>query len=291
MKKLLFIAFLFNILFANNDLVYTIGVSVENNDYRMIKDVRLGFGKIFNNSKVGEKKLKVKFYDNAKKLISDFTKNEKIDILTIQGLNYLKNSTEIKNNADTIFIIRDSENDYKQYYFIANKNSNINSIKDIKDKRLALYFENYMIQVWLDKLSLQSNKRSYKTLIKEETKKKTESLAILDVYFKKSDFAIISRLAWETMIELNPSLVKKVKIVQKSEKIFFFSVAFLKKKKNKELEKVFLRITKEEKFKSKINQLLMLAKAHSMEIKDKNYLNKIENFYKEYLELKKRYNK
>lgn len=291
MKKLFLLLIFVNLLYSKSNEEYIIGISVENNDFRMIKDIRLGFRKIFSNTLIADnKKIGIRFYNNTKNLILDFTVNNEVDILTIQGLNYLQYQDKIKKSSDSFFIIRDSNNEYKQYYLISNKSSNINSIKDIKNKKLTFYFENNMIKVWLDKLSLESNKKAYKNIIKEEIEKESESLALLDVYFKKADFTIVSKLAWETMIELNPNIKKRVKIVKKSDKIFFFSVGFLKKERNKELKEIFFNLTSSYTFKEKINELLFLAKAHSMKMEKKTYLNKIEKFYSDYLKLKKQYN-
>ncbi len=288
---LLLISFNLCILQANEKVEYTLGINVENNDFRKIKDIRLGFQKIFADAlNIYHKKLNLTFYESTEEIISDFTKSSKLDILAIKAIDYLKNQKEINNNSKKFFIIKDSIRDYKQYYLIANTSSNINSIKDIKNKILTSYFENNTIRIWLDKLSLESNKKSYKNLIKLEIKKRSESLAILDVYFKKSDFAIISRSAWEIMIELNPTLKKKIRIIKKSDEIFFFAVAFFKKSRTKELENTFNELTTIEKLKSKVQDILVLAKAHSIKFVQKDYLKEIELFYKEYLELKKRYN-
>ena len=61
---------------------------------------------------------------------------------------------------------------------------------------------------------------------KEIQDAKTESQAILDVFFSKSDACLVARHVFEDAIELNPAIGKKLKIIHHSKRIYAPAIYF-----------------------------------------------------------------
>ena len=67
---------------------------------------------------------------------------------------------------------------------------------------------------------------------KEVSLKKQASI-VYKVFFKKNTFAVVPKVTYETVAELNPQIKRKVKILRKSKAIFVSLVGLFNKNMNK----------------------------------------------------------
>lgn len=233
--------------------------------------------------------VKVKYYQNTKKIIEAYL-NEKSDVMAlIDVLSYIKNKTILNQKSMLLWTFSYTENLYYQYYLIVNKESNIKTIKDIKDKRFIIKKNDTISKIWLDKLSYEQNHKSYKSLIKKQTEENKYSRAILQVYFNKADFTIVTKNEWDMMKEINPMIKSKIKIIEKSENIFIPVVGIGRKNTNKNFNKKFISTAQKAQSSARSQQIRALINFRKVFIIKEDFITDFEQFYWDYENLKKKY--
>ena len=234
--------------------------------------------------------ISMSFYEDEEKLLDDFKNKKNINTMILSPLFYFKNKKLVKEISKNPFIFKNQEIKNSQLLLIANKNSKINSINDLNNKSFSnsLYLKNNSL--WLDYLTLKKLNKSYKKIIKNESISTKTSTALLDVYFNKADFCTIDKNAYEDMLVLNPSLNKNLTIIEHSYEIFFFAFGSVHKDMSSESVKELNDFITNEKFKSNFREFFKLINLYSASLIEFKDLKESEEFYKEYENLKKKYN-
>lgn len=233
-------------------------------------------------------KLEVEFYPDSRILYEDL-KSKKLDMIVLDMPFFFKNKKDIEENSGDFWSLTMNNTKYAQYFLIANKSLNAKSFKDIKNRTLSMRNGERVASVWLDKNSLIANKSSYAKVLKKVKIVSKQSTALLNVFFKKTDFAIISKKTWDTMIELNPSITKKVKIISKSKKIHLPFIGLFKKKSNQKSIDAFFSISKNLSDLKGSEQIITLLKFNAIFRVDDESIKILDNYYNEYFKLKKKY--
>lgn len=146
-----------------------------------------------------------------------------------------------------------------------------------------------MPEVWINKLSLLQNKKSIESISSKIIKENKENTALLNVFFKKTDLAVVSSKTWDDMIILNPSISKKLKIIEKSEKNNIPFIGFFHKNVEEKKINDFFRVTGNIEKSVRAEELMTLLKFKKFFKIDDSYLSKMEIYYTEYFELRNRY--
>jgi hypothetical protein len=288
-KNFLFLIFLFlNItLCAEEKLVF--GISVGQNYAADEHRIRKLASNMINKMNVDYKKdFDAIFYDNQTSLLKDFKDKKKINAVVIYPEFYFDNKELIKEISKNPFIYKSSASSNSQLFLIANKNSNINSINDINNKIFMNIDFNDTYWTWLDYLTLKNFNKSYKNVIGNQLISNKSSTALLDVYFNKADFCVIEKETYVNMLILNPSLEKKLKIIEKSPEIFFSALTSIHKDASAELITLINQILDNKSFKDDFKEFLELINLDSalrIEFED---LKDFEDFYSEYKFLKRK---
>jgi hypothetical protein len=142
---------------------------------------------------------------------------------------------------------------------------------------------------WLDYMTLKKLKKPYTQLIKEESLSTKASTALLDVYFNKADFCIIDKDMYEDMLILNPSLKKNLTIIEKSDEIFFYAFTAVHNDVSDESLIVLDDFFTNKEFKSSFREFFKLISLNSIKAIEFKDFDKIEQFYSEYQNLKKKH--
>ncbi|WP_121628653.1 PhnD/SsuA/transferrin family substrate-binding protein [Poseidonibacter antarcticus] len=235
-----------------------------------------------------EGKLNIEFYDNSDSLYNAL-KNNELDMVVLDLPFFFKNKKDILETCDNFWALNMLDDKYSQYYLIAKKSLNAKNFKDIKGKTISLKKGNIGASVWLDKNSLISNKKSSKKITKRILEKKKESTAILNVFFNKSDFAIVRKKTWDIISELNPTISKKLEIVQKSEKIHIPFIGLFRKDINKLSIESFFKLSKDLNEIKGSQHIIALLKFNSLFRVNDDYLKNLDKYYNEYFMLQKKY--
>lgn len=284
--------FFFNISFASsNELsvaLYGLDKKVANE-----KTVEKLLIKLFNKIEyLKDKKVKTYFYKDKKLLIEDLKSHEKkFDFLfTIPSL-YLHYYEVFNTNSKNLLALSLDNSKLVEYYLITNKENKINSLSDLKNRSIVLQSADILSQIWLESLFFQSGLNFHKENIKV---KKTQNYRmykkVLDVYFNKVDLAIISSYTWNTSVDLNPNIIKKVRILKKSDKIFPPVISVAHKSIDKNTLKYFNDYVFNDENNEHVSNILSLVKVNKFEKVHKDDFIKSYEFYQNYLLLKEKYN-
>ncbi len=159
-------------------------------------------------------KINVRFYKDMDILYSKLKSND-LDMAVFSPRFFFKDHEGIKNFSNHFWSLAKKKEKRIQYYFIGWKNTEIKDFKGIKNKIISVERASKPAFIWLDKNSLIENKKTYKKVVKTIKYEQKDSRVLLDVFFKKVDLGIVKKSTWDTMIELNPAILKRIKIIKK----------------------------------------------------------------------------
>lgn len=89
----------------------------------------------------------------------------------------------------------------------------IDTLKDLRGKRIILPVNDELAEVFLDTLTLKTFKKSFKNIFSVAQPKIKNNRIVLDLFFDKADAAIVYQGAFDVMAELNPQILTKLKIL------------------------------------------------------------------------------
>ena len=270
---------------AEEKLVFgvTIGQKYAGDEHR----IRKLAANLINKMNIEYKKdFNVIFYDDQETLLKDYKDKRTINAIVIYPAFYFDNKNLIKEISKNPFIYKTSTTSSSQLFLIANTNSKINSISDIKNKTFMNTDFNDTYATWLDYLTLKNLNNTYKKVIGNQLMSSKSSTALLDVYFNKADFCVIEKETYVNMLILNPSLEKKLKVVEKSPEIFFSALTAIHKDATPELITLINEILDNKIFKDDFKEFLKLINLDSASRIEFEDLKNLEKFYSEYKSLK-----
>lgn len=275
-------------LFSAQD-ISRFGFLSHTNNVLNFKDARDSLSKWIKDMGISNNlKVETKFYNSIESLLNSYTKGE-LDMIVISLPDYFENEKILKDISKGFWSASFSEEFYSDFYLISEFDSNIKSIKDISNKSITLESYDKVPEVWIDKLSLLNYKKSIKNNSSKIIKLNKDSSALLNVFFKKSDLAVVNSQTWKDMIKLNPSISKKLKIIEKSEKNNLPYVGFFHKDAIDYKVDEFFRITSNIEQNVRAEELISLMKFKKFFKVDEEYFTKMRFYYIEYFELKNRY--
>ncbi len=269
---------------------YVLGIVTSKYNYVKINNAKKQVIKIFSSlERKYNSSMNISFYDKGDEALDDFFINNKLDLLLVWSLDYLKNKEIFHKNVKKIILLKHSQKDYFQYNLLVRKDSKINSIGDLRDKTMSSFLSQDNARIWFDSIILEKYKTIYKKFIKEEKIAQKNTTSILDVYFGKKDFCIVSSIVYKDMLELNPSLLNELKIVKTSPNIFMYAIVAIHKNAPAAMMDKMDEILVNEKSKGVLDKTLKIVGIDDFKYIEFEYLKELDNFYDNYLELKRKY--
>ncbi len=220
------------------------------------------------------------------KVKKDFKEFEKYNSFIGYSTFFLENMDFFEEYGHDPFIFLDRGNDLSEYYLIANKKSGIKTIKDLKGKVLNSIITTSYYQIWLDYLSLKEFGKPYKKIIKKIIVEEKDNKKLLNVYFNKADFTVVSKAVYDDVILLNPSIINNLIIVKKSKPIFYYALGVFHKKTPKKLIDDFFDIVNSEGVHKELSTIYKLIGINGIEKRNFNDFDALKSFYNEYKKLK-----
>ncbi len=290
LKKLLLMAFIITFVYSDSkiDTEYKFGVFIGKLDQvhqNKIKSVALRLEKEIENILNNNYNISVSFVEDGNEILDDFISFKKYNIIFIPSPLYLSEKKKMNSVSKDMYSFT-YNNRFQKYILLTNKDSNINSLKDIKNKRFGNFAEAEYFSKWLDYLALKEVGISSKKLISSEKAFSKDKTLILDMYFNKIDFGVIKKSTYEDMLILNPALKDKLVILRESEAMFPYGMAFFHKKTPKKLVNVFNKFVAVGILKSQFKHLFSLLEQTSFSKISKEQLKPLENFDIEYKRMK-----
>lgn len=287
MKVLKFISLLLIFTSLNaKDINYGL---VTNFTFSTAKEARLSL-KIWAKEvkKYADLDIKIIIYDDEKDLINDYILG-KIQIATFPALAYLKYKKDILKHSRQLFTfsLSDSHNLFIQYYLLKNKKSKIN-LNDLLEKNIYFKEAETSAKIWLDYIMLKKYNKSYKEIFTNEFELKKQSAIVYKVFFKELNYAIVPKVIYETIIEINPQISKKVEIIEKSNNIYISLLGMINNNLDKEIFDKLIDYTLEKEYENIRKEAFSISSIKSFIKLNKDDLNAYEKIVKEYYSLKKK---
>lgn len=154
-------------------------------------------------------------YLDLEKMADDFIKG-KLDLVAVSGLDYLK---IIQTTGKVPRLGPAGVIDGKvaiNYLLVGRQEEVVNSIANLKGKILALPTFNDVERLFVDTLFLRSLKKEAKFFFSVIVEKNNAARAVLDVFFNKVDVCVVPENVYQTMIELNPQIGRKTRVLAMS---------------------------------------------------------------------------
>lgn len=291
MKFLLILVLTINIFAESQKLEFksTYGITTKGNLFSKFKDSKVVLKSWLNNlAHLHNGELDVEYY-NGGQLLFDAFKNNKFDMIAIDLPFYFKNRKEIENISNNKWSLSINEKKYTQYYLLGNKSKKLEGFGDLNKRIISLKDNEHPSEIWLNKNSLEKNKKSSKKLLKKIIYEKKETTAALNVFFGKSDYAIVSKEAWDVIIEFNPSIKNKIEILDKSKDIFLPFIGFFSNKASDKSKEIFFVLSDDLSKVAGGDQIVEIMKFNSIYKLTDESLSELDKYYNEYFELKKKY--
>lgn len=139
-----------------------------------------------------------------------------LDLIALLPEDYLRIRSAVAIEPYLIAEVRG--NIFDEFILLARAGDGITQLSDLADKRIQIYagVEGDLPGIWLDVLLMRAKLPQYQKFFSEVKKTQTESQAALPVFFDQADAAIITQIGFNTLVELNPQIGQKLKILTTS---------------------------------------------------------------------------
>lgn len=145
-------------------------------------------------------------------------------------------------------------------YLLVRKDSGINSITQLKGKKLVTskWTTGDLGGLYLETLLLEHKQDLPKQFFSEILTPETSNQALVELFFKKADVALVNANQFDIAAELNPQLRSNIKILSESEPYLIFVTALSKNTPTQEIKAIknsLLTVHKTSKGRSVLNLL------------------------------------
>jgi ABC-type phosphate/phosphonate transport system substrate-binding protein len=138
-----------------------------------------------------------------------------LSVISLPALEYL----QVRETAPLIPLIVSSSNNGrgKSFVLVTHRSSGITTLKELNGTSIILPpSRNRASHLWLDVLLLREGKRNRNGFFRQVREGAKASQAIMAVFFRQADAAIVSRDALETSKTLNPQMARQLNVIAES---------------------------------------------------------------------------
>ena len=168
--------------------------------------------------------------------------NDKTSFIILTALEYLTNKEKLKNVTPTLLSSDDDGIVGIEYVVLVNKNSNINSLVDLKHKTISFVddYSNALPRLWFDVLLKSEGLPVSDRFFKQIHTSLNANQAVLKTFFKQIDACLVPKKLLKTIFVLNPQLESDLVILRQSEP-FIAGVFCTNKKVSESIRKDFIK--------------------------------------------------
>lgn len=258
------------------------------NDIRF-KDTQLAFSLWTKEIALNENmNIIVKYYETDEEIIKSFV-NLEIKYIAMNPIFYLKNTSSLDHLTKQYWVSQKTDKLYEKMVLLTKKDSGIKNLNDLKNKTIITRNGNYLGELFLDKEILQELHISSSKHYEELTYTKRYSTAILKTFFGKSDACIVPEYALKLVGEMNPAVASALVPIVQSEYIFISSLALFHSSTQDWMLKAFNENVANLNQSVRGQNILDLFKIKKIRKIEKKEVEPLKKYYKEYLNLKKKY--
>ncbi|RQW87378.1 MAG: hypothetical protein EHM79_07915 [Geobacter sp.] len=154
-------------------------------------------------------------YNRTEDLLAAVKKGELI-VVSLPALEFLK----IRRTAplSPALVSLSNTGKMRQFILVTHRDSGFTSLRDLRNRSILIAARRKYSagQIWLDVLLLQDGKKNPATFFGQMKESASASQAIMSVFFKKTDAAIVTRGTLETSAAMNPQLGRQLMVIAES---------------------------------------------------------------------------
>lgn len=145
----------------------------------------------------------------------------KIDYVLLDGSNFIRHYSQLASKMKgEAWLAQRTANNFEEFVLLVRTDANINDFQQLKNTTFSLHSGYGLLALYLDQLVSSTGYPSMTKYFKDIRDAKTESQAILDVFFGNSEACLVAKHVFDDAIELNPAIGKQIKIIHQSKKIY-----------------------------------------------------------------------
>jgi len=158
---------------------------------------------------------KVILYPDMQSMTNALHRGE-LEMVTMPSIEYLRIRTTIP--LIPSFVGANNNGLGSRYVVIVRKDSGIGSFADLKGRSILLppVARHELSHLWLEVLLMQTGKRGNDSFFRQTRETPKLFNAIMEVFLRKADAAIVTRAGLDTSQQLNPQLEKQLTVVAES---------------------------------------------------------------------------
>jgi|GEM_PF-1426649 len=248
------------------------------------QDAEVAFNAVLDEAiKNPDMKVHVSVYASTEALYAAFDSGE-IDGIFGTPLEYLGRANQL---GDDVMVLSYKNTGIRQSMVLIGRKSDAGmQLKDLRNKRLTLSWFQDIEALYLNTLLLKNQLPEIPAFFASRLEAKNANVAIMDVFFDKSDVTIVRESEFLTAMELNPQIGRKLVILDKSVPMIpaLGSVRkTLDSEKNRNLMKDIEKVSDT----SKGSRILSMSQASSIAIISPDEMKGVFDMVREYESLKK----
>lgn len=151
-----------------------------------------------------------RLFDNISDMRIAFDKGE-LDFVLAPPLSLAKHFNRAKLTDGFVGTALDGT-DYGTLLLVRN-DKQIENVKDLAGKRLLMPEHDELAEMFLDTLTIKSNKQHYRKIFSSINSKDKISSIVLALFFNQADAGVVFNDVFQLMVELNPQIKNTVKIL------------------------------------------------------------------------------
>jgi len=223
-------------------------------------------------------------YDSVDVLVKDFN-NKKLDLVVVSSIDFLRLSPTLKVKPE-MSPIRNGKSTTK-YVLVVGPDIQKKGLTGLKNKNLAIPKTDQLGMLFLNTHLLKANLPEAHRFFGVIQEKSKESQAILAVFFGQADACVVSDTAFNTMVELNPQVGRKLHVAASSPELMdavgFFHPDYPASHKEKAIQGMRGGIKDYQRGK----QIMLLFNIDRMDTVNDDQLDSVRKLLAEYGRLKK----
>ena len=214
-------------------LILVFNTTVDATNFGTIVYVQDGIGEL----QKSEKQIAIKYWDkffnktlknysffSSVTTIDKFIKHlndGEIDYVLLDGSNFIQYYQYLESKLlGEAWLVQRTKNNFEEFVLLVRKDTKIEYFHQLKNTVFSLHSGYGLLRLYLDQLVANTSNSTISEFFHEIHDAKTESQAILDVFFSKTDACLVAKHVFDDAIELNPAIGEKIKVIVHSKKIY-----------------------------------------------------------------------
>jgi ABC transporter, phosphonate, periplasmic substrate-binding protein len=225
-----------------------------------------------------EFKLEPIILNKIDELNTSFLKNTALICLnSIDYLNY-----KLKFNLEGAFVSLKNKQVYSEYILLTKKN--IHNLDELKKAKIGIEpkYNHLISHIWLEVLLNENKLPPTDEFFKEVKEFEKESQLILSVFFGQLDACVVTKNSYHLMVELNPQIGERLKIISESPDIVLTVTCFSENFRNIEHRKRIINSAKKLDFYPGGKQILTLMNVDQVVSFRPEYMDNVKILLKDY---------